>query len=135
MNRPLRRSRASSYQLRFCFNFIADGPARCPRPEDGWHRVPGKNVRGRLAECRNSNSGFGSGRNLATRPGQRGRPLMALARAYSTLRDRRQACSRARGVRPRVTVIQEGRDTTVREIDTDSSNPTTSAIILGFLRH
>jgi hypothetical protein len=42
-------------------------------------------------------------------------------------RDRPQACSRARGVRPRVTVIQEGRDATVREIDTDSSNPARSA--------
>jgi hypothetical protein len=42
-------------------------------------------------------------------------------------RDRRQACSRARGVRPRVTVIQEGRDTTVREIETAGSNPARSA--------
>ena len=42
-------------------------------------------------------------------------------------RDRRQPCSRARSVRPPVTVIQEGRDATVREIDIDSSNPARSA--------
>jgi len=73
MNRSLRRSRVSSYQLRSCFNFIGDGPARRPRPEDGWHRVPGQDVRGPLAESRNSNPRFGSGRDLATRLGQRGR--------------------------------------------------------------
>jgi hypothetical protein len=82
MNRPLRRSRINGYQLRVCVNFIADEPARRPRPEDGWRRVPGQNMRGCLA------------------------------------------------VRPRVTVIREGRDAAVREIDTDSSNPAPSANML-----